>query len=364
MVEQALPEAIEHAMQRVAQHHQVCAIRPRPSPEQDQFVFDVDIAVDLPSKWRAAGETPTGVRALEVVSLHFRADYPFSVPMLYLRSDFNRALPHIQPGSRDEPVEPCYLDDNPREFLQQRGIDGIMNQVIVWLHKAALNELIDPHQGWEPIRRDALEDLLIGDLDGLRELVRDREQFVFLDVAYFKGKTKTSAKGYVLQGVIDRYERPLTLKRVESLSEHRTVNESFSCGSSVAVLVSPGSDAAGKPRVVSEYLPETVNNLESLLTQAEHYGCRKGLADALALLRRRVGRRSDRGRSLGLSFVILVARRPINLIGASSPLELVPYLLNRQAIDGDLDADVYPVAIHASASPLLLATMSGVRLPT
>src|SRR5690625_2075559 len=295
MAEQIIPEAIASAIQRVAQHPQVSAVRSKPPRNMGQLAYDVDIIINLPTKWRAAGESPTGVRSVETATLIFCADFPYSAPKINLRSDFNRALPHIQPGEPDGPVDPCYLDGNAREFLHQRGIDGILNQVVTWLHNAARNELIDHRQGWEPIRRDTLEDVLTGDLDVLRGLVRRQEHFAFLDVAYNKIPVKTSAKGYALKGVVDGQERPLNLKRVENLSECLAANRAFSRGTSVAVFVSPGSDVTGTPHIVSEYLPETVHNLETLLEQAARYGCRKGVSDALALLRQKVALRADKG---------------------------------------------------------------------
>lgn len=365
MADQAIPPAIEDAMHRVAQHSHVRATRPIPSGVAGRFVFEVDVTVHLPSKWRAACETPTGVHPLETVTFSFRGDFPFSAPAVFLRADFKRALPHIQPGNPASPIEPCYVDGSPRELLQQRGIDGILDQVVVWLHKAARDELIDHAQGWEPIRRDTLEDCLIADLDSLRRLVGARAQLRFLDVAYIKGKYTRSAKGYAVQGVVHGQPQPLSPEWVEGLSERGPRNEDIFRSRSLAVLVSPGHDATGAPRIASAYLPETVHNLKMLLAQADQYGCRKELLDALGLLRQRIGGRRDKGRGLGPIFVILTARRPCDLIGTTSPLELVPYLLDGEALsEGDGDrVPVYPVALKESATPALLARLSGVRLP-
>ena len=71
-------------------------------------------------------------------------------------------------------------------MLHREGLAGVLNQTVVWLERAALGALIDPTQGWEPVRRDAFEDYLVADADGLRRLVNRGGGYGFLEFTYLK----------------------------------------------------------------------------------------------------------------------------------------------------------------------------------
>ena len=109
--------------------------------------------VSLPNAWRSCGKSPSGVRPKEKVRFDFPSDYPSSPPRVSLRRDFNRNLPHMQPYLLSGRPVPCIYDGDITELLHQEGLVSILNQISVWLDRAALLNLMDPEQGWEPVRR-------------------------------------------------------------------------------------------------------------------------------------------------------------------------------------------------------------------
>ena len=66
--------------------------------------------------------------------------------------DFNRNLPHMQPWLIEGRPAPCLYEGSLTELLHEEGLVGILNQTAIWLERAAMDNLLDPEQGWEPVR--------------------------------------------------------------------------------------------------------------------------------------------------------------------------------------------------------------------
>ena len=123
-----LPESVRRALKQIAEHPHVKSIEPQNAGGADTDTSHeviIYIETNLPVAWRASGVSPeTGVRLLEAVRFVFPATFPTNPPRIYLRQDFNRSLPHIQPGNPEGPVEPCYLDGDPRDEDGAKGTSG------------------------------------------------------------------------------------------------------------------------------------------------------------------------------------------------------------------------------------------------
>lgn len=131
--------------------HQSVASAEFVGPLVAKLVIRVQLAQDDILK----GVSFTGVRSLEEVTLIFDEDYPCSAVSLRLRSDFPRDFPHINPSEKD--VVPCVFEGKVSELLQQpTGILGLVDQIVLWLNKAAVGGLMNPDQGWEYMRMDRL----------------------------------------------------------------------------------------------------------------------------------------------------------------------------------------------------------------
>src|ERR1700719_423092 len=162
----------------------------------------VAIRLGLPNAWMADGHSPNGIRSIEPVTFLFPASFPLKAPTLRLRADFDRSLAHVRPGEPGDRPEPCVFEGNLTELLQHQGVAGIINQVVVWLENAALERLINPGQGWEPVRRDGLRDFIIADAAVLRGLVSRKAGYAVFGLEYWSFSVDTGAP--VLHGEIGR----------------------------------------------------------------------------------------------------------------------------------------------------------------
>ena len=85
--------------------------------------------------------------------------------------------------------EPCLLIGSTSELMGSQGVCALVDQLSLWLERAARLELIDPTQGWEPVRRDLIDDIIVADPGAMRAMV--------------KATSGCAALWYFLTGAID-----------------------------------------------------------------------------------------------------------------------------------------------------------------
>lgn len=325
--------------------------------------LDVTFDVNLPNIWRTKGESPTGVQLREVVRFHFPDSYPLDPPEVSLRPNFNRNLPHMQPWLINGRPVPCLYDGHLSELFQQEGILSILNQITAWLDKAALNALIDPVQGWEPVRRDTYENRLVVDSKTLHELVDRKGGYKFFEFNYLRFKTKNESD--IIHGQISSESPKLNPRSVCQIFGERTLDKDSRCliGKSLALAVWPGKHPSGEPIINDTYLPETVSNVDELKKRAALYGCEKEIKDGLDWLKRCLSAHPKTG-PFSLA-IVLLARRPFKIIGSQSPIELCPYVGDIHSPDlfaQNGTTAVRPAAQHHDITRDLLAQMSGISI--
>ena len=129
----------------------------------------------------------------------------------------------------------------------------------------------------------------------------------------------------------------------------------------MALVVWPGKLPSGKLIINDTYLPETVTDVNSLKKRAELYGCFRELNNSLHWLKQCLSKYQGSG-SFSLAIVFLV-RRPFNIIGSQSPIELCPYVVGIRLPDLFPDSgsmSVRPAAHrHAIGRPLLVQMSGG-----
>lgn len=96
----------------------------------------LDLAVEMPQHMKADGASPNGVRRVETAAVRLGPSYPWSSPTSYLRSDFPRHLPHLQPSPSDALSRPCLIDGNQREYffrfgLVELGVFHLVHQLVL-----------------------------------------------------------------------------------------------------------------------------------------------------------------------------------------------------------------------------------------
>ena len=331
------------------------------------FQAIASVRVRLPSEWAAEGASPNGVMQVEPVTFSFPPDYPIHAPDVQLRQDFNRSLPHIQPGLSTEPVVPCIYGGNMDELFHAEGLWAIVRQLIDWLEKAARNELINLSQGWEPIRRDSLENVVVADSNYLRSLVSRKTSYHIFNLLYLKILSPHSiitVQPYSLHSQV-KESTQVTKFTFSKLFREITSRPRVMTGHSIAIVVTPGKLPCGKLVVANQYKPEDISNLAELRQRAAEYGCDQSLNQALECLQQRAKGYNSRTAKFPVILVLCV-RRPINLIGQSSNIELIPYLLEiaaPQLLQDEDQTSVFAVSHREAITPVLLQEFSGEKLP-
>lgn len=352
---------VQRALVLISEHPSVLEIgRPITNEATEAVIIDVTFEVNLPNEWRQQGESPSGVRLHEAVRFEFTRGFPLEPPKLSLRSDFTQKVPHMMPWLIDGRPVPCIYDGDLRELLHKEGLVGILNQTATWLERAALGTLIDPAQGWEPVRRDTFQDVVVANARQLQEVVNRGGGHRFLGLDYLKFPS-AEGPGFVHcwisseKVVFNRYSIKKILRESEPNGDSQVRR-----GRCLALAVWPGKHPSGAPIVCDTYLPETVYDVKSLEERAALYGCQTELLDGLNWLAKCLSGFGAAG-PFTLAVVMLV-RRPFNVIESSSPIELCPYVVDVQP--PDLFAEGKATAVRTAAhrhgiSRHLLAQMAG-----
>jgi len=274
------PEA-HRAYKIIKSHDAVTKMINQPEAlENGDFRVRFEIEVPLPSKARKAGVTKTSVREREPVIFHFPMSYPYKAPKIFLRSDFNRNLPHINPIDihYKELVSPCVYYGSLDELMHMSG-DGlceIINHLSEWLGKAAIDDLIDPSQGWEPIRRDDTSGWVVYDLAEIRSLIIDSANVLVFRCLYHKDPL--IEKDYFVWGIDINDSKNITPFLIKE--SQKRINTEFGPIHYSLVFISWANRFDGnQEKHMDRYLPETVVNFQQLMKRAEEYGCDKPLKD-------------------------------------------------------------------------------------
>ena len=326
---------------------------------------DVTFDVGLPNEWRRSGESPTGVRLRERVRFSFPDEFPLRPPTLSLRADFNRDLPHMQPWLIDGCPVPCIYDGDLAELFHKEGLAGILNQTACWLERAALGTLIDPEQGWEPVRRDSFNDSIVADAGYIQRLANRNGGYCFLMFAYLRIRV-ADGSDYIHSQISNESVRFNRKTVAEFFSEMEMNGDArLHRGKSLALIVWPGKRPSGEPITCDTYLPETVYSIDRLKERAELYGCVNELNTGLKWLGRCL--EAYRYPAPIAMAVILLARRPFKVIDSESSLELCPYVTDiripRMFAEGG-ETIVRPAAHHHAVSRTLFARMTGSTFTT
>jgi len=367
------PEALR-ACKIIATHDAVVTHEPvLENTKEGGFVIKFEMDVALPSRARPNGLTETGVKSKEPITFVFPPEYPFRAPFIILRSDFNKSLPHINPYPKV--VNPCVYEGSLDELLHQEGdgLSRILNQLSEWLRRAASNQLIDPDQGWEPIRRDHILGWMIFDLKGLRQVVSENKGFAIFKCRF--PKNLSEKKEYIVSGIDPAKPARLTPAFVDEM--YRLENTYFGLvRTSFAILAWPDEYDGDTAKTVDRYLPETVTNLGELYERAEIYGCAGPLKSALKDFIWAWQNSGKKDFDVAIVFIILVARRPLPLIGDDSTLEMMPYLLLCQMEPAGLPLNSSSIKIsegsgvislghrHSTSADLLRKMSGGKRIMT
>lgn len=351
-----LRDAVERARQLLKAHPEIAHVSPAQKTTAGLAV-NISLRVNLPFAWSTAGKSPTGVRAIEPVTIQFPATFPRHAPDFHARQDFDRRLAHVQPGPTNGPVRPCIFEGNTTELFHHAGLLALIDHLIQWFERAALGTLIDPSQGWEPVRRDTIDHVLVIDADSMRALVTNGGGYAIRVFTYHR---ITVGKDSQIYGEIRNEQSNLSLRGNNGEVFGETAPQGpLVTGRSIALIAWPGRTAEGAVIVNGEYEPETVDNLAELHKRAAKDGCEQQLSDGLRFIERCLQNR--RGEEMPISIVLCV-RRPFHLINSHSTIELCPYITHIQApriFPKGESTPVAPTGHRDAIGPALLRRMAG-----
>ncbi|HEX6958145.1 MAG TPA: ThiF family adenylyltransferase [Ferrovibrio sp.] len=331
--------------------------------------IELDLAVEMPQHMKVDGISESGVRRIETAAVRLGPSYPWSPPTFYLRSDFPRDLPHLQPGAPDALPRPCLIDGNQREYffqygLVELGVFHLVHQLIVWLQHAAEGALIAPEQGWEPTLRRDLSHFLVIDAQGCRAMVDRNGGYRVLKATYYRSGPPESGPADGVFSIIEASMDTVPLKRDDKELFTARRSDDAGHGNTVCCVLWPDKLATGAPFVSGTYMPETVTTLAALRQRAADLNCARALDAFLGSVERCFsGYFLERPVPIA---IVLCARRPYHLIGSSSDIELLPYVLEVRAMKGRSSlfaaGDEEPVAPAMQldrTNPALLRSVSG-----
>lgn len=321
------------------------------------WIVEIDIPVELPSRARAAGISATGVKACETCTLAFNR-WPLRAPRPYLRADFPRDLPHINPHRAGSLVPPCVFEGSLDELLHRLGLDAVIDQIIDWLGKAASGTLIDLSQGWEPTRRDSCPSTV--------EFSAER----LIAATPADGTVMTTTASYITvgDGVYCRVPPELAHQPNVTFTQVMRGTPERQFGSGVfPAFIARSAAIDGQFPVIGKYQPDTVVDLPSLFDLAAALGVdRKALETALSDYYRAsvIGLQNYKDWKKGLlAMVVLVVKRPARLVSSDGrDVEVLPYVV-RYNIDPtaafNFTSEVHAAFHSHTVSPELLARTSG-----
>ena len=254
------------------------------SDNHNEAIISATVTVNLPSKFIEKGITDIGVKSKEEVKFVFSKDFPLKAPKIVLRDDFPKCFPHINPSMQE--VIPCIYFGDLSELLQQpEWMNGILNQLVDWLEKAASNQLLNYEQGWEPMRNDNSNAvLIIYDKNMLSRLEENWE----IKIYYNEINKKILACRF--------FNKNLN-KKASLIRYHVTT------------------------RIIDTYIPNTIRQLADLYEYTNLLGYNNLKKDL-----EKVDRENIKEDKL---FVMFPVRRPIKLIGSESNIELISFVIHK-----------------------------------
>jgi hypothetical protein len=365
---EAAPDAAENIL-RIALTHPECVGGGVLDPDEGRLCVRIDMNVEMPLHMKADGVSASGVLVSEPVILKLPPNYPWQSPRFYLREDFPRNFPHLMPFATTP--RPCLVEgDQDEYFLQfglvEYGVFHLIEQLAIWLRKAAICDLINVEQGWEPMLRRDFRNALQIDADAARTAVNKAGGWAVWRGRFFRRGTAESCLTDTTRAWIssDGKATPLRQGAEDKTFTSKWRDSDVSLGNSVIGVIWPDKNPNGTPHINATYLPETVATLRDLRERATDFGCGRGLQTFLANLER-----SFEGTNLSTPIpvgIVLCVRRPIHLIGSTSDIELLPYVVELRAnrkrtslfAKGD-DEPVAPAMHYQSLTPSLLRTLSG-----
>jgi len=286
----------------------------------------VEVTVNLPARG------PVGdidIRAAEPVFLLFhRAEYPYRAPFAYSnRKGFPKAaLPHLNPTRKGVPASFCLHRGSLDTWFAEHTLEDLVQRVRFWLRDAARNRLIPHGDAFEPTHFIDQFGQLIFEPDLFREIISSANiastnggsRLIAYELLDQDAKAAVAVDGYAARAVavpsdedaIKHLQVAELLNELASKEEYKKLFKKRLFG--LLVWAPPAS-------ISSSYFGELPSSLEELFSWGDDLSLpiREAMTSYL----------SGGYQLLGGVPVTVAIRRPKPLIGSSSNLELLTFLV-------------------------------------
>ena len=348
---------IQAAIEQIRNYSAVNSVKDV-SVGQYAVIVETEWVVKLPNMYRRQGVSDTGVKDVERVYWRFPLDYPQHAPSPRLRSDFPKNLPHLNPYTPGELVYPCISESSLVDLLHSMGLTALFDAASQWLNNAAADELHCPVQGWEHVRRDNTKGLIHADTHAIRsDLDMSTDLVKFYNYRYYRvGSPDDFLMGELITPSLGASNAALKKKNLG-------IDTYTSIRNAPGVLFRTENG-----KVFDKYRPETVHDFKSLRDFSKELGLQHALDARLKYIltiSSPCAMQKQNKAPVEEFMVAFAVKRPFNLIGTSSPWELLAYRVyfgqeTNEAIPDE--TIVRPTQLIEKCCPELLQAVSGEEL--
>ena len=135
------------------------------------IAIPLEINIDLPSLGNFEN---LDIREIEPIVLVFNLiNYPVSAPKVYTdRLDFPKNnLAHLYIAVNNRPPAFCYVRGNADEWYANKRIEDLVIRISNWLRDAAIGELTENGEQYEPLRLEGYSGSIIYDYDTILSVI-------------------------------------------------------------------------------------------------------------------------------------------------------------------------------------------------
>ncbi|CAM3470096.1 Mov34/MPN/PAD-1 family protein [Arcobacter aquimarinus] len=294
--------------------------------DQTEATFSTIFKLEFPSSI-LGDETPLGVKRFEEVRFIFDKGFPYKAPIIFLRDDFPKVFPHINPTK--EKVNPCIYEGSNDELLQQPNFFfELLDQIASWLDKAVTNDLIDLEQGWEPMRTDFNNGIISFPVTFIEEAIRSGRTINSIGINY------SFLKNDFIQARIEALD----------ISKFDKINHSFL----IPLVLTEAS---------SNFFPNDIFTYNDFIKFTKKISL-KNVYDI-------IGEYAKHLKKISLLFITILIKRPVHLIGTDSDIEILNFAIEVKydKIKRNIKANSksYTLASIEPPSKELLTKFSGIN---
>jgi proteasome lid subunit RPN8/RPN11 len=340
---EALPAALRGAYDALTAHPCAHEVRLYSYDLDDTYVaLAATLDVALPSRGTVGG---VDIRAQEpVVFLLHRERRVLEAPrVLADRRDFPKTLPHLNPTPTARPASLCLHRGSIDEWFAEHTFDDFVDRARGWLADAAAGQLIKEVDRFEPMRVDEHGGIAVFPYAQLLDVLSaaDAPKYRYAPLEFTQ--SMPPGEGDTPYRPVLVFNERLIHRQVEQrASTIRKRNEVWRRGgaplrTTLGVLVWPEEG-----RITPEYFGTRPTTFIELVALCEKAGC-----PLRSAVRGLAGWMAKGGLKPDWLPVVMAVRRPMLLVGQTSDVELLVFVVENGELGGKYDPVPDDAPVHA-----------------